>query len=363
LGSHVTERVLIVHQGAIGDFICCLPALACLRQALSDAHITLLGYPRVLEIAVERYYAESVLSIDRADMALLYQEGEAYPADFRALFEGFRRIGVFGSDNGPFSRNLEELSRAPVTVARPFPPEGSGIHMVDHALSLVRSMGFPVHRDCPRLHLLAKERHEAVAFLNHHGVTRDDPVIAIHPGSGSQKKMWPLERFLTLAEGLATAHGGQILFVVGPGEEHIKERLFTMIRGKPWFVLSGLSLPLLGAILEQACVFVGNDSGISHMAAAVGVPVVTLFGPTDPVVWAPLGGDVTVIRRSLPCSPCDRRTMAQCEHQRCLMGISVKEVRQAVKRVIEGTQYRHLDSQVDRAILNRESGAAAPVTS
>jgi len=354
--------ILVLHQGAIGDFICCLPVLACVRQALADAHITLLGYPRVLEIAVGRTYAESVLSIDRADMALLYQEGAAYPPAFRALFEDFQHIGVFGRDDGPFVRNLEALSKAPVAVVPPFPPPGSRIHMVDHALSLVRAMGFPVHRDYPRLHLLTEDRHEAAVFLNRHGVTRDNPVIAVHPGSGSRKKMWPLDRFLALAEGLAVGHQSQILLVVGPGEEHIKERLVPVIRRRPWIVLSGLSLPLLGAILEHACVFVGNDSGISHMAAAVGVPVVTLFGPTDPAVWAPLGGDVTVIRRSLSCSPCDRRTMAHCEHQRCLMGISVKEVRQAVKGAIERTQGRHLDRQVDQAILSQGSGAAASLT-
>ena len=355
MGSHLTERVLIVHQGAIGDFICCLPALACVRQALTDAHITLLGYPRILEIALDRAYAQSILSIDRADMALLYQEGENYPAALKALFEGFQQIGVFGGNDGPFARNLEVLSGAPVTVVPPFPQAGSGIHMIDHALSLPRSMGFPVHRDCPRLHLLTRDRHDAGAFLNRHGVTADDPLIAIHPGSGSRKKMWPLERFLALAEALTTAHGGQILFVVGPGEEHIKERLLAMIpTRRSWLVLGGLPLPLLGAVLEHARVFVGNDSGISHMATAVDVPVVALFGPTDPVVWAPLGRDVTVIRRSIPCSPCDRGTMAQCEHQRCLMGISVSEVRQAVTRVIERTQDRHLGSRVDRAILDRD---------
>jgi ADP-heptose:LPS heptosyltransferase len=147
--------------------------------------------------------------------------------------------------------------------------------------------------------------------------------------------VWPLDRFLALADALTAAHQAQIVFVLGPAEEGIKKPLLNTVRTKALVVLDSLPLPLLGAVLERSHVFVGNDSGISHMAAAVDVPVVAIFGPTDAAVWAPLGPKVTLIQQSLPCSPCDRKTMARCDHRACLLGISVDEVFWAVSRVIK----------------------------
>ena len=359
MGAQVIEKMLIVHQGAIGDFICCLPALRCFRRALPSVHITLLGYPTVLEIALKRYYANAVLSVDRADMAFLYQEKRELSTALRRLFEGFQRIGVFGHKESPLIRNLVKLMGSAVVAIPPFPPPGRRIHMVEHALSLPRAMGFSVRREPPRLHLLAKDRHEATAFLRGHGVTTDGLVITIHPGSGSRGKMWPLDRFLALADALTAAHEAQILFVLGPGEEGIKGLFLKMIRRKAPVVLDSLPLPLLGAILERSHVFVGNDSGISHMAAAVDVPVVALFGPTDTAVWVPLGRKVTLIQRSLPCSPCNRKTMARCDHRDCLLGISVNEVFWAVSRVIKRRDKRPFGDRAQCPIPNREPGPVA----
>ena len=328
------ERILIIHQGALGDFICCLPALASLRQALPHAHVTLMGYPRILQVAENRYYADAVISVDTAHMALLYQEGQEYPTALRDFFGTFQLIGLIGLNRNPFVENLRKISRARVLVIPPFPPEGEAVHMVDHLSLLPRCLGFPMQQEFPQLVLLERDRVAATAFLQDRGIGPDATLIGIHPGSGSPAKTWPLERFLELAGTLVGEYRAQILFIVGPGEEEIKQKLLRLDGPNLPVLLDGLPLPNLGAILERCLLFIGSDSGITHMAAAVGTPVVTIFGPSDPIRWAPKGREISLIRRAVSCSPCTRETMSRCRLRRCLLEISVEEVSHAVHRVI-----------------------------
>jgi ADP-heptose:LPS heptosyltransferase len=303
-------------------------------MALREACVTIVGYPRILELVAGRYYADNVLSADSADLALLYQEAKGFPIGLRDLFGAFQIIAVFSRSHSPFVKNLRKISTGRVVAIPPFPPRERGVHMVDHLLSLPRSLGMPVHCHVPRLHLLQQDRAKAIAFLRDQGISPDAVLIAMHPGSGSRAKAWPLRCFLDLANRLTRAYQAEILFIMGPAEEEIRQFL-RPIGSKPVVVLDGLPLSLLAAILERCSVFVGNDSGITHMVAALGVAGVVIFGPSDPVMWAPRVRELSLIRRGLPCSPCDRETMLRCQDRRCLQEISVDEVGRAVERIME----------------------------
>jgi ADP-heptose:LPS heptosyltransferase len=113
--------------------------------------------------------------------------------------------------------------------------------------------------------------------------------LALHPGSGSPRKNWPAQRFAALAERLAA--GCPFLVVEGPADE----RAAAPLRRPPAVIARGLSLRGLGALLSRAGLFVGNDSGVAHLAAAFGAPTLALFGPTSAAVWAPLGPRVRVL--------------------------------------------------------------------
>jgi ADP-heptose:LPS heptosyltransferase len=293
-----------------------------------------MGYRRVLEVVENRDYANTIVSVDRADMALLYQEEPSCSARLRGFLESFQLILVIGLNRGPLARNLRAVSGAEVLVFPPFPSAGKAVHMVDHFLGLPHRLGLPVHRDAPRLKLLDGDRRAATTFLEDQGIGPGGLLIALHPGSGSRAKMWPVERFLELANRFVSTVRSQVLFVMGPGEEDIKNVVESRTGSNIGIMLDNLHLPQLGAILERCRVFVGNDSGISHMAAAVGIPVVALFGPSDPVRWAPKGRDVYVIRKALSCSPCDQEMMSHCKDKRCLVGISVNEVHHVVHRIV-----------------------------
>jgi heptosyltransferase III len=137
--------------------------------------------------------------------------------------------------------------------------------------------------------------------------------LAIHPGSGSARKNWPAERFAQVAE--ATAAGRPWLLVEGPADAS-GVRLLAGLNGATR--AKDLPLRVLGALLSQAGVYVGNDSGVSHLAAAWGAPTVALFGPTDSAVWSPVGAKVRVVRSA----------------DRTLESLSVSEVESAVRATL-----------------------------
>jgi ADP-heptose:LPS heptosyltransferase len=95
----------------------------------------------------------------------------------------------------------------------------------------------------------------------------------------------------------------------------------------------GFSLPELASLMEGCRFFIGNDSGITHMAAALGVPTVALFGPTDPKVWAPRGEHVTVVAPEIPCSPCSREQFFECQLNDCVKGIKLSEVLESLAKL------------------------------
>jgi heptosyltransferase-2 len=158
-------------------------------------------------------------------------------------------------------------------LARPL--EQIGLHLENRAAVI-----FPADED----------RAFARKFLGESGI----PVIALHPGSGSEKKNWPIERWMELGEYLFQT--GSMVFVVGGEADEDRLRLLEMAwKDKPVRFAENFALSHLAALFEGS-VFIGHDSGISHIAAAVGARCILLFGPTDPAVWAPANENVTVLR-------------------------------------------------------------------
>lgn len=177
----------------------------------------------------------------------------------------------------------------PRVIARdPVPNPGSGhasAWLAEPLSALGLSTGVEPATDRP-------SREEAVA-AEHRLKDLSTGFLAIHPGSGSPTKNWPPERFAALVD--AVARGRPWLLVEGPADE----RAVSPLRGHPWAVHARELPPRhLGVVLARAGVFVGNDSGVSHLAAAWGAPTVALYGPTDPEVWRPIGERVRVVRSS-----------------------------------------------------------------
>lgn len=284
-------RILIIRGGAIGDFILTLPAIRLIRENFPDCHLEILGYRHIAALAEGRFYAHATRSIEYGPLAAFFnpraeldpelceyfsgfQQVVSYIYDPDKLFEGgLRRAGVKNLLTG--SPKLTDETHAAKQLARPL--EQLALWLEDPAAAF-----FPTNAD-----LAAAE-----ARL---GAT-NGPWIALHPGSGGARKNWPLENWKELYRAMKDCHPQAHFLVVG-GESDT-ERLGALradAENRTTF-LENLPLPELGAVLSRCALFVGHDSGISHLAAAAGAPCLLLFGPTDPDVWAPANPGVSVLR-------------------------------------------------------------------
>lgn len=236
--------------------------------------------------------------------ALLAADAEApLPADLAAF-----DAAVAYTRNDVLGRRLEAGIRR-VIRHDPSPPKGEGVHASKWLSRPMETLGLRAG-DPPTHSPTASEARATEGLRDRLGPR----FLAIHPGSGSTRKNWPPERFGHVAEAIGA--GRPWLLVEGPADEPAVRAL----AGVGGAVLAkGLPLRVLGALLSQAGVYLGNDSGVSHLAAAWGAPTVALFGPTDPALWSPIGPRVTVAR-----SP-----------DETLESLSVSEVQGAVRAALD----------------------------
>jgi heptosyltransferase-3 len=285
------NRILVIRGGAIGDFILTLPALKALRDARPQAHIEILGYKHIALLAEKRFYAQAVRSIEYARLARFFARNSDLPAELADYFASFdlivsylydpdqifetnvRRCGVENLIRGP-ARVVENAGRAARQLARPI--EELGINVLDFAARIFPSI---------------EDRQFARAFL----ASVPEPIVAIHPGSGSNQKNWPLENWIDLfssSSALGNVEG--LLVISGEADKAQTDQLEREWKNRDVRFARNLPLSHLAAVLERS-IFVGHDSGISHLAAAAGANCILLFGPTDPDVWAPANDNVQIL--------------------------------------------------------------------
>jgi heptosyltransferase-2 len=286
------NRTLVIRGGAIGDFILTLPALKALRDARPQAHIEILGYKHIAVLAENRFYAQAVRSIEYGPLARFFARDSELPAELADYFASFdlivsylydpdqifetnlRRCGIENLICGP-ARIVESAGHAARQLARPI--EELGIKVVDAAERI-----FPAKED----------REFAREFL----ASVPQPIVAIHPGSGSDQKNWPLQKWIgSFSPGNRFADFERLVVISGEADKAQTDRLEREWKNRNVRFANNLPLPRLGAVLERS-IFMGHDSGISHLAAAAGASCILLFGPTDPGVWAPKNDNVQILR-------------------------------------------------------------------
>lgn len=285
------NRILVIRGGAIGDFVLTLPALKLLRETFPAARIEILGYKHIAALAERRFYADAVRSIEYGPLSSFFAQGSDLSAELTGYFSGFDLIVSYLFDRDQiFERNVR---RCGVENFLSCPAKVTGREHA--ALELARplaKLGIEILDGAARLYPSAADRTVAADLLgNRHGT------IALHPGSGSDNKNWPIGQWLQLSERVMEAVEQASLLVAG-GEADATQLASMRAAFQPRAVLFAENLPLphLAATLERCAIFIGHDSGVSHIAAAVGTPSVLLFGPTDPEVWAPANSKVQVLR-------------------------------------------------------------------
>jgi heptosyltransferase-2 len=286
-------RILVIRGGALGDFILTLPALRLLRENFPGARLEILGYKHIVALAEGRFYADATRCIEYGPVAAFFARHATLDPELSEYFAGFQQIVSYLYDpDGIFEANLRRAGAKNILYA--FRKLDDSDHAAHQLARPLEQLALYLEDAAARVHPAEADRAAAAAFL---GDAAARPLIAIHPGSGSPKKNWPIGNWLELAHRLSAARPEARLVLIG-GEADDAQLAAFLKRwtGPPPLLARSLPLPELAAILEQCRLYLGHDTGISHLAAAVGTPCVLLFGPTDPDVWRPANAQVTILR-------------------------------------------------------------------
>jgi heptosyltransferase-2 len=296
------NRILIIRGGAIGDFILTLPGLKALRDACPDSVVEILGYKHIAALAERRFYAEAVRSIEYGPLSGLFAKDAALDQELREFFGSFDLVISYLFDpDGIFEANLRKCGVRRILSG----PAKIGIepHAARQLAAPIEQLDISVKDYAAKLFPSSADRDFARELLK----GQSENLIALHPGSGSSSKNWMLDNWISLGNELL-GQKKSLLVISGEADQPQLEILQQKWRRAEVRFATNLPLPNLAAVLAET-VFVGHDSGISHLAAAAGAKCVLLFGPTDSAVWAPQGENVRVIpapERDLSRLPIER---------------------------------------------------------
>jgi hypothetical protein len=296
-------EILVLHPGALGDIILSLPALALLRNKFPSARITIAGNIDHLE-PVMSGYADSVLSLSTLPLHRLYSP-DALPESEVRFWRSFDRIVSWTGGADPAFTGKFKSIHPNVSIASWRPALEEKKHVSQLFIDSLNLGIDAATQAAPAPILLNSEwRDVGKQWLIERGWNGCDSLTALHPGAGSKTKWWPIARFVELARHFAFQEKRKLLIIEGAAERGLASQIMHTLPATETMLFDSMSLSLLAPVLENCALFIGNDSGLAHLAAALNVRCVVLFGPTLPQHWAPLGRHVTVLRNPHGCEAC-----------------------------------------------------------
>lgn len=339
------NRILILLTGGSGNMILFTPALRALREKFPEAHIALLVGPYGAEKVIERSPFVNEVIVYNPQRYHLFQKIKFVNALRK---KGFVLTITSTGMNAFKSSFLSYLIRASYRVGEDIGKRGlfynikvpynSGLHMVEGNLRLIQALGIIAKEKNPFIWITEEDRAVGKEFFKENGLEESRLVIGIHPGSGSYQKSfrrWPKERFAQAGDRLAKKYKVQEILVGGSEEVSLSEGIAEMMREEPIIATGKFTLSQTAAIIEKCHLFISNDSGLMHVAAAVGTPLVAIFGPTVFTRTGPYTKEAVIVRKNLKCSPCYRRGRVSCKRLDCLKLITVEDVLQAAEKLLK----------------------------
>lgn len=277
------NKILVIRGGAIGDFILTLPVLAALRQQFPETRIEVLGYAHIAQLALIGGLADEVRSIEARALAGFFARRGDLDKTMQEYFAQFAVIVSYLYDPDEiFRENVARCGKAQFISGPHRPDEAADIHATRAFLRPLERLAIFDADPTPRLRLDPGKKEKRS--------------LALHPGSGSEKKNWPEYNWAELVARLIENSDYRLLLVGGEAEEGRLERLAKRVPSARVEIARSLALPELAQRLSQCRGFVGHDSGITHLAAAVGLPVLALWGTTKEETWRPMGERVALSR-------------------------------------------------------------------
>jgi heptosyltransferase III len=291
-------KIVIIHQGALGDFLLTLPLLEALHRSNPLIRLDLWTRSEHIALLAENTYLGKDHPPDDSELVPFFHDELWNKARIPQFLLGAAAILIFGQAGSQLL--ADRLSRrlpCPVQWIQSFPGQGLNQHVHHFLLEQCRRLGWSVEECFPVLKPSQVEISLVQEYLRKKNLVSAAKPVLIHPGSGGVRKMWPLKRWRGLVRFLRGYDLRPLLMTLGPADEQLKG-FAKEVENCGALVLEGISLPRLAAFLSECGLFIGSDSGVSHLAALIGIPTVVIFGPTNPGIWAPRGSHVHIIKDS-----------------------------------------------------------------
>ena len=343
------KNILVVRLGAMGDIVHVMPAVINLRMIFPAARISwlvedkhkdlveclpgideVLVFPRRQWQTSLKYPQKYFTIISEARLFLKKLRGKKY--DVALDFHGNFKSGLLtylsnASTRIGFSRGYCKEFNFIFTNLR-ITPQKKNTHRVDKYLNLLRGLGMDAHYQRPVFSIPDNDRLYIEDFI-HQTPINQKSIAIIHPGTSlfGKYKRWPAKNYANLADRLIQELGYSVIFTWGGQEYKIVEEIMSFMRYQATIACKTTSVKQLIALLQHAHLFIGGDTGPTHIASCIGMPTVAIFGPKDPVIYAPYNDNGAIVRKDIPCSPCEKRT---CDHVTCIHSVTPDDVFNAV---------------------------------
>jgi 3-deoxy-D-manno-octulosonic-acid transferase/heptosyltransferase-1 len=331
-----------------------LPALNAIRKHYPDAHIAWLVEEATSDLVEGHQALDRVLVSQRKrwvkgllESSCLVNIGQAFrfikklrdtSYDLIFDFQGLLKSGVLiglarGKRKIGYDKGMEHMEQSYRFLNERVPPVSMDNHALLRSIMLLDALGIPTREIVFNLPVQDQHRDMVDELLMRYGVSERKPLVAIHPAAKWETKLWSNEKFSRLADKLIEQYGAKVVFTGSQQDRTTVQDIISKMKAKAANLAGETTLKTLAALYEKIDFLVSPDTGPMHVAAAVGTPVVALFGPTAPCRTGPFGNGHQIIRAGLECSPCFKR---KCDSVACMRQISVGQVVDSAVTVLEG---------------------------
>ncbi|MDM8522952.1 glycosyltransferase family 9 protein [Desulfococcaceae bacterium HSG8] len=349
-------NILIVKLSAIGDVIHTLPALNAIRNHYPDACITwvveeaaapLVEGHSVLDrvlISKRKQWVKDIFTLKTKRFQKMRAIKEAYlfikelrdtrydlVFDFQQLLKSGILVGLSKGDRKTgYNKGMEHMEHSYLFLNQRIPPVKMDNHALIRNLMLLDASG--IHSDDIIFDLPVREKDRRMTddLLSQHGMNASEPFAALNPVAKWETKLWDDEKFSGLADALTDQYGIRVVFTGGPEDRGTVRNIISGMQHEAVSLAGETSLKMLAALYEKSAFLISTDTGPMHLAAALGKPVVAIFGPTAPWRTGPFGPGHQVIRAGMECSPCFKR---HCNTTECMKRVSIRDVLDGVRNV------------------------------
>jgi len=334
------KSILVIQLGDIGDVILSLPCIRVVRENFPQARIVVAVHEKARGLLEDCSWVDAVVSVSKEQRGILgelffqwrfFRRLRSYGFDLAVdLRTGTRgavmawlcgarqRIGFYAEDGELWRNRLFTILFAPAYNAE--------IHMIDYLLDLFRACGLKIIHSEPKLSIPVSKKKRAAEILAAAGVDIRKTIIAVQPFSLWSYKELPYETYVYIINKILESYDVSLILIGTEDERGRVQKISNSCKFEVTNLAGKTSIDELAAVISCCSLFIGIDSSGQHLAAAVGVRTVTIYGPTDPSSWAPRGKDHVIVRRNLECVPCHNKGCGNSGKSRCLVELSPEEI-------------------------------------